>query len=112
MQHEFWSCLTDFLQTGASDGLQTWIQSHPEVLVAPLGEYPDVHRIVDVQLETGVFRICRQISAGEELTAAPIDKPWKSPGVPLWLTGDKLRQWAALEAQEPSDEPTDWSTYR
>lgn len=112
MQHEFWSCLTEFLQTGASDRLQTWIQSHPEVLVAPLGEYPDVHRIVDVRLETGEFRICRKISAGEALTAAPIEKPSKSPGVPLWLTGEKLREWAALEAQEPSDEPTDWGKYR
>ena len=112
MQHEFWSHLTEFLQTGATDRLQAWILSHPEVHVAPIGEYPDVHRIIDIQLATEAFRVCRKISAGEALTVLPIEKPLKDPGVPLWLTGAKLCQWAADEDREPSDEPTDWSKYR
>jgi len=88
------------------------ITAHPEVISEEYGEYPDVHRLVDLRIANRNFRACRQISKGESITLTPIEELFDTPRVPLWLMGEKLALWATDEEEYPSDDPTDWDRYR
>lgn len=112
LQSELKHALDDLLNSGAVSALESLIDSHPEAVARKSGDYPDFHRIVDIQIGTKHYRICRQISAGEVLTVLPIEEALDSPGVPIWLQGEKLRSWARIEEENPSDDPTDWELYR
>lgn len=107
--------LNKFIGSGDSLGILELIRSHPELISkVPPGavDYPDFHRIVDIKLKNDCYRICRQISANESLFLTRIDEALGTPGVPLWLEGEKLKEWAQKEEEDPSDEPTDWESYR
>ncbi|MCE3607541.1 hypothetical protein LXA47_28635 [Massilia sp. P8910] len=97
LQSELRFALSDFLVSGNAAMLQFIIEKNPEIVVSYKGEYPDVHRITDVSLGDKCYRVCRQISAGEKLIFAPINEVMVEPGVPLWLSGEKLNVWAELE---------------
>lgn len=112
LQEQFRQQANEFVNTGDGASLATLIATYPELRTTEVGEYPDFHRIFDIRVGHQVFRVCRQISQGETLVAVPIDEPSDMPGVPLWLVGEKLREWADDELQNPSDEPTDWNKYR
>jgi hypothetical protein len=95
------------------DGVELFevLSTHPEIFSGKYGEYPDVHRLIDLRVGARGFRVCRQISQGELITLVPIEEVFNTSGVPLWLTGEKLVLWAIDEKESPSDEPTDWSRY-
>jgi hypothetical protein len=112
LQEQFKHQAHEFANTGDGAGLSALIANHPELCTTQAGEYPNFHRILDIWVGGRFFRVCRQISHGEALVAVPIDEPSDVPGVPLWLTGEKLREWAVDEEENPSDEPTDWNKYR
>ena len=112
VQGQLKSALSDYLEHDDEAELSHILASNPEVVSAEYGEYPDVHRLVDVRIGERSFRVCRQISQGELITLTPIEEVIDTPGVPLWLTGEKLALWAANEEEDPSDEPTDWNRYR
>ncbi|MNY49106.1 hypothetical protein D3C86_1845000 [compost metagenome] len=86
--------------------------SHPAIIPRLSDEYPDAHRLLDLRLGGENFRVCRQISRKEMIVLVPTEELFDTPGVPLWLAGEKLALWAMNEAQDSSDEPTDWSRYR
>lgn len=103
---------SEFANTGDGAGLCALIANHPELCTTEMGEYPDFHRVLDIRVGHQVFRVCRKISEGETLVVVQIGEPSDMAGVPLWLTGEKLREWASDEVDNPSDEPTDWNKYR
>lgn len=112
IQGQLKSALFHYLKSGDDLELQQVIAANPEIISTEYGEYPDVHRLVDVRIGGRNFRVCRQISRGELITLTHIEDLFDAPGVPLWLTGEKLVLWAADEEENPSDEPTDWDRYR
>lgn len=112
IQNEIKSALVVFLDSGDESLLQSIIAAHPEIVTSNYGEYPDTHRVVDVCIGNKKYRVCRQISNGEKLTFSSIDEVMDDSGVPLWLTGEKLMIWAKSEEENPSDEPTDWESFR
>ena len=112
LQSKLKGMLKDFFKSGDASNLELLVESHPELIAKNFGDYPDFHRVVDVQIGDKHYRICRQISAGESLTFSPIDKARDEPGVPIWLEGEKLKAWAHDEVENPSDDPTDWDVYR
>ena len=112
VQGQLKSALSRYLESGDGVELRQVLSAHPEVISEEHGEYPDVHRLVDLRVGERNFRVCRQISQGELITLVPIGELFDTPGVPLWLTGEKLTLWATNEEESPSDEPTDWSQYR
>jgi hypothetical protein len=111
IQSQIKDALFRYLESGDLTELGNLLISCPEIISVNHGEYPDVHRLMDFQLGRKSFRVCRQISQGENITLTPLDDPSDTPGVPLWLTGEKLMLWAAHEKENPSDGPTDWSKY-
>ncbi|WP_212796274.1 hypothetical protein [Pseudomonas sp. St316] len=112
VQSQLKSALSRYLETGDGVDLRKVLIPNPEVITEEYGEYPDVHRLVDIRIGDRNFRVCRKISQGELITLTPIEELFDTPGVPIWLTGDKLTLWATDEKEDPSDEPTDWSRYR
>lgn len=78
-------------------------------------EYPEWHRICDVQISGQPFRIHRLVDVedGEErLFAEPVAKPnLNEPGVPYQLQGEALRHWVLEETRSPSKGPIDWNRY-
>lgn len=103
--------LSDYLESGDKSGLLAILEEYPEAVSAESGEYPDFHRITDIQLGSKIYRVCRQISQNEKLTFMEIDElKDQVPGVPLWLEGEKLKAWA--EEDSDTDEPVDWESYR
>jgi len=112
LQEQFKHQASEFANTGDGASLCALIATHPELCTSQVGEYPDFHRILDIRVGNQVFRVCRKISEGEMLVAVPVGEPSDVPGVPLWLAGEKLHQWATDEIENPSDEPTDWNKYR
>ncbi|MBB5020610.1 hypothetical protein HNQ59_003935 [Chitinivorax tropicus] len=104
--------LSHYLEFGDSEELRQILNAHPEVISAEYGEYPDMHRLMDLRIGDRNFRLCRQISQQESITLIPIEELFDTPGVPLWLTGGKLVLWATDEKENPSDEPIDWNRYR
>jgi hypothetical protein len=111
-QNELKSALVNFLDFGDASVLRSMIAVHSEIFATSYGDYPDTHRIIDFCIDNQYFRVCRQISTGEKLYLLPIDEATNGSGVPLWLVGEKLLEWAKSEADEPSDEPTDWERWR
>ena len=111
VQSQLKSALSRYLESGDGVELRKVLTAHPEVISEEYGEYPDVHRLVDLRVGDRNFRVCRKISQDELITLVPIGEMFDAPGVPLWLTGDKLALWASNEKDDPSDEPTDWSQY-
>lgn len=88
------------------------VSAHPEIISMNYGDYPDVHRMMDLMINGVNFRVCRQISKKENITLTPVGEISNVPGVPLWLTGEKLILWAKREEESPSDGPIDWNQYR
>lgn len=111
-QSELKAALNHYFSSGDTSKLQSVISAHSDLVSTEYGEYPDFHRIVDIQIGSGNFRVCRQISQGEMLTLLPVNEALDMPGVPLWLEGEKLRGWARNEEENPSDGPTNWDQYR
>lgn len=104
-----------FLADGDEGALRAFIGQHCEVTVECDHAYPQRHRIADVRLGAEAFRVSRCVLCGERLTIRPIDPSAASsqePGVPLWLTGKALRDWAQREAESPAKGPPDWDRYR
>lgn len=112
LQKELKPALASFLNSGNENSLISIINAHPEIVMSSFGDYPDLHRIVDICVGGKCYRVCRQISTGEKLTLSLVDKALDDPGVPIWLEGEKLKKWAKSEEDNPSDEPTDWDSYR
>ncbi|WP_159674593.1 hypothetical protein [Andreprevotia sp. IGB-42] len=112
IQSQLKHALSHYLESGNEEELRQALTAHPEVISAEYGEYPDMHRLVDLRIGGRNFRVCRQISQRESITLIPIEDLVDTPGVPLWLTGEKLVVWATDEEENPSDEPTDWDRYR
>ena len=111
MQDKLKLLLSDYFESGNEAGLLVILEESPEVVSAEYGEYPDFHRITDIQLGSKFYRVCRQISQNEKLTFMDIDELMdQAPGVPLWLEGEKLKAWA--ENDSDTDEPVDWESYR
>ncbi|WP_156331365.1 hypothetical protein [Pseudomonas kilonensis] len=111
IQYQLKSALFRYLEFGDSAELFKVLSIHPEIISEKYGEYPDVHQLIDLRVGGRGFRVCRQISQGELITLVSIEEVFDTPGVPLWLTGEKLVLWAIDEKESPSDEPTDWSRY-
>ncbi|ALV08952.1 hypothetical protein [Roseateles depolymerans] len=112
IQEQLKDALISFLESGDATEIGEIIASNPDLVSFNCGDYPDVHRVMDLQLNGKSFRVCRQLSRAENITLTPIDEPSETPGVPLWLTGERLMRWATDETENPADEPTDWSKYR
>jgi hypothetical protein len=112
IQSQLRVALHNYLTSGDEVELRNLISAHSEIISREFGEYPDVHRLADIKIGGQGFRICRQISQDESITLVPIEEIFDTPGVPLWLTGEKLLLWASNETENPSDEPTDWDPYR
>ncbi len=112
LQNELKAALINFLDSGDESVMQSIIANHPEIVTSSYGDYPDTHRVVDVCIGNKHYRVCRQISTGENLTFSLIDEAMDDPGVPLWLDGEKLIAWAKSEEENPSDEPTNWENFR
>ena len=112
LQNELKSSLIAFLDSGDEASLRLLIDENPEVIESGCGDYPDFHRVVDINIGNKHYRVCRQISADEKITLSSIEKALDETGVPIWLEGEKLRQWAKAEEDDPSDEPVDWENYR
>jgi hypothetical protein len=112
IQSQIKDALLRYLESGDVTDFGRLIDACPEIISIGYGEYPDMHRLMDLKVEDRNFRVCRQISQKENITLTPIDDLSDTPGVPLWLTGEKLTLWAAHEQENPSNEPTDWSKYR
>ena len=71
------------------------------------------HRIADICVGSKCYRVSRQISKGEKITLSLIDNVKDDiSGVPIWLEGEKLKEWAQAEEEDPSQGPTDWEKYR
>ena len=101
--------LNDYFKLGDGSDLLIFLNKHPEIINNKHGEYPDFHRIADIQIGENKYRICRQISKNEYLTFIEIDKVMNESGVPLWLEGKKLKEWAE---SDDIDEEVDWEKYR
>jgi hypothetical protein len=113
LQDKFKLLLSDYLELGDKAGLLAILEEYPEAVSAEYGEYPDFHRITDIQLGSKIYRVCRQISQNEKLTFMAIDELRDQvSGVPLWLEGEKLKAWAEAEEDDSTDEPVDWESYR
>lgn len=67
--------------------------------------------MIDLRVGERGFGDCRLILQGELIILAPIEEVSDTPGVPLWLTGEKLMLWAIVGKENSSDEPSDWSRY-
>lgn len=101
-----------YIESGDVSELREILVSHPNLVSGGAGDYPDVHRLMDVVIDGSGFRVCRRISEGESICFAPINDISNVPGVPLWLTGERLTLWAAQEEENPADSPFDWIHYR
>lgn len=78
-------------------------------------EYPEWHRICDVQLCGQSYRVSRLVDVidGEErLFIETTDSPnFQEKGVPYQLHGEALRCWVVEESESPSKGPIDWAHY-
>ncbi len=78
-------------------------------------EYPEYHRICDVELCRQAFRITRLVDVidGEErLFIEPITDPkLEEGGVPYQLRGEALREWVVEESRSPSKGPVNWKRF-
>lgn len=78
----------------------------------PIGEYPWLHRISDIQLSNKWYRVIRFVDEAEQVFIQDCDTPSAEPGVPYWLQGDALRRWIRDEEEAPAKGPIDWEQYR
>lgn len=101
-----------YIESGHVSELREILVSHPNLVSGGSGDYPDVHRLMDVVIDGSGFRVCRRISDGKSIRFAPINDISNVPGVPLWLSGERLILWAAHEEENPADSPFDWIQYR
>ena len=112
-QHRLKEALRRYVESGDNSEVQAVIDAHPALIRDDGGEYPDFHRILDLVIDGRSFRVCRWISNGERLSLVPTERAQPSvSGVPLWLSGQRLRDWAQEEEEEPSQDATDWEQYR
>lgn len=106
----------DYLASGDTAWLRTTIAAHPEIVSEEHGAYPDLHRILDLVVDGRHLRLCRWISRGERLSLVPMTPPRLAEpaidGVPLWLSGPRLREWADDEEEALSQAATDGERYR
>jgi hypothetical protein len=112
MQNLLKSALADFLDSKNDATLKNIIDIHPEIVGPMSGDYPDMHRVMDLMVGNKCYRVCRIISQNEKLILFEIDKIMDNPGVPLWLCGEKLLEWALSEEENPSSDPVDWEYFR
>ena len=110
LQANWKAALIDFLDSGNKSGIKEIIKNHPEVITSVDGYFPDLHRIFDISIGFRSYRICRKISECEKLTLSLIKNDTLSDveGVPIWLSGEKLKVWA----ENPAEEDTDWELWR
>jgi hypothetical protein len=112
MQNLLKSALTDFLDSGNDAALKNIIDIYPATVSSMSGDYPDMHRVMDLIVGNKCYRVCRIISQNEKLILVEINEIMDSPGVPLWLCGEKLLEWAFSEEENPSSDPVDWEYFR
>ena len=112
-QEKLREALQDYLESGDPAQVDRLLKLHPELISEAHGDYPDFHRVLDLSVSGRALRVCRWVSKGEELSLLPIAQADESAeGVPLWLTGRRLRDWLDHETDSPEDGPTDWDRYR
>jgi hypothetical protein len=104
-----------FLRDHDEAALLALIRSLPERPAPRDVEYPEYHRICDIQLGKQAYRISRLVDVvdGEErLFIEAIKTPnLAEPGVPYQLRGEALRHWVVEESEKPAKKPIDWKRY-
>ncbi|MCF6189970.1 MAG: hypothetical protein L3J51_05810 [Cocleimonas sp.] len=110
IQKKFKLLLNDYLKSDDEKYLLELLDKNPELIGIEYSEYPDFHRIIDIQLGSKKYRVCRQISQNENLILIEIDELMDQLGVPLWLEGEKLRTWA--NSFDDTSEPVNWDSYK
>ena len=86
-----------FTQDHNAAKLLAFVRNNPTVTTDCGHEFPYLHRICDVILEGQAFRLSRCSTCEEELSLKPIPLEIahsNDPGVPYWLRGQSLRDWA------------------
>jgi hypothetical protein len=82
----------------------------------PDADYPEFHRLRDVDLRGRAYRVYRLIDPDdgqERLFIEPTDVPdFGREGVPHRLQGKALRRWVREEAANPAKNDIDWDAYR
>lgn len=89
-----------FLRDGDEDSLVRFLEIESDQGDSCEHSYPTRHRIQDVIFRGASYRLSRCVACGERLFLERVDAAIDTPGVPLWVTGDALKQWV----QDP-DEP-------
>jgi hypothetical protein len=82
----------------------------------PDADYPEFHRLRDVELCGQAYRVCRLVDLDdgqERLFIEPTDVPaYDGEGVPYQLQGKALRRWVRDESAYPAKDDIDWDSYR
>ncbi len=113
LQKQIKAALESFLDKSDPNSLQHLLTDNSVVCAGVNGDYPNLHRIMDILIGKSWYRVCRKASADEQLFFVPIDAPDNTvPGVPLWLEGEQLRKWIEDEEAEPSEGPINWDKYK
>jgi hypothetical protein len=104
-----------FLADGDSSALLIALRRLPTRKPLQGRDYPECHRICDVQLGGQAYRISRLVDLddhAERLFIEPTDFPdFTNGGVPFKLRGASLRRWVIEESESPAKGPVDWGEY-
>jgi hypothetical protein len=105
-----------FLEDGDEAAFLEVVRAWPRRRPSADVEYPEIHRICDVELCGQAYRVMRTVDVvdGEErLFVEPTEAPnYDTPGVPYWLQGEGLRRWVVEEGECPAKGEIDWEQYR
>jgi hypothetical protein len=105
-----------FLADKDAAALLAAVRANPPLRRPVDADYPEYHRLRDVDLGGEAYRVCRLVDPDdgrERLFIEPTDVPaFDSEGVPYWLRGEALRRWVRDETEYPADDETDWESYR
>lgn len=92
--------------------LAAFLAAHPEAKEHCGHEFPYLHRIIDIELPDGFYRLLRCAKCKEELTFMPIPKKLAavaSPGVSYGMRGDRLQKWVEEQLlEEGRQNDSDW----
>lgn len=117
-----------FLICHNDKSLLSYLKEHPESMEECKHHYPENHRICDILLADGYYRVSRCAACGERLCFTIIPADAASPGasgIPYWVSGVGLRKWIEEEKEyqqkleqdqekyydDDHGEHTDWSQY-
>ena len=104
-----------FLNDRNEEELKEQIDNNP-IDISINAEYPYFHRLQDISLCGSTYRVNRLFDSEthtEEIIIEETSHPrFDEPGVPGWLTGDKLQKWIIDEVREPAKGPVSWEKYK